>query len=75
MTLGELIESSLVKDDHNFMVHVPIFGKSAPIFGNVRQIRCGNWFNDQMLDLMDREIDRLTFFGSDWDVELQFPEK
>ena len=68
MKLGELIESSLIKDDHNFMVHVPMFG-------DVRQIRCGNWFNDQILDLMDREIDRLTFFGNEWDVERQFPEE
>lgn len=67
MKLGELIESCLVKDDHNMMVHVPIFG-------NVRQIRCGQWFNDQILDLKDREIDSLQFNGSDWDVELQFQE-
>lgn len=64
MTLKELIESCLVKDDQTMMVHVPIFG-------NVRKIRCGNWFNDQILDLADREIDSMKFDGSDWDVVLQ----
>ena len=67
MTLKELLESCLVKDDHDMMVHVPIFGK-------VRQIRCEKWFNDQILDLKDREIDSLTFNGHDWDVVLQFQE-
>ena len=68
MTLKELIESCLVKDDHNMMIHIPVFG-------NVRQIQCGKWFEDQILDLHDRKIDKLTFNGSEWDIELQFQEE
>lgn len=68
MTLQELIESCLIKDDHNLMIHVPMFG-------NVRRIRCGKWFEDQILDLHDRKIDKLTFNGTEWDIELQFLEE
>lgn len=68
MILKELIESGLVKDEDNLMIHVPIFG-------NVRQIRCGKWFNDQILDLMDRAIDRVVYQGGEWEIDLQFPEE
>lgn len=68
MTLKELIESCLVKDDHNMMIHIPVFG-------NVRQIQCGRWFEDQILELHDRKIDSLRFNGHEWDVDLQFREE
>lgn len=68
MTLKELLESCLVKDDHNMMIHVPIFG-------NVRQIHCGRWFEDQILELHDREIDSMAFHADEWNIELQFREK
>lgn len=68
MTLKELIEACLVKDDHNMMIHVPIFG-------NVRQTQGGRWFEDQILDLMDREIDSMAFHADEWDIELQVWEE
>lgn len=68
MTLKELIESCLVKDDHNMMIHVPIFG-------NMRKIQCGKWFEDQILDLMDREIDSAVYNAGEWNIELQFQEE
>lgn len=68
MTLKELIESCLVKDDHNMKIGIPIFGKP-------REIKSGRWFEDQILDYMDREIDSLEFHSGEWNVDLQFREE
>lgn len=67
MTLKELIESPLVKDEDEFMIHVPIFG-------NVNQIKCGQWFNDQILELMDRVVDKMAYEAGEWDICLQYKE-
>jgi len=64
MKLKELIEGNLVKDDHNLVVNVPIHGSAS-------QIRKGNWFHDQILDVMDREIDTIEYqIGGLWYINL-----
>lgn len=68
MKLKELIESNLVKDDHNLVVNVPIHGSAS-------QIRKGNWFHDQILDVMDREIDTIEYqIGGLWYINLTHDE-
>ena len=68
MKLKELIESNLVKDDHNLVVNVPIHGSAS-------QIRKGNWFHDRILDVMDREIDTIEYqIGGLWYINLTHDE-
>lgn len=68
MKLKELIESNLVKDDHNLVVNVPIHGSAS-------QIRKGNWFHDQILDVMDREVDTIEYqIGGLWYINLTHDE-
>lgn len=68
MKLKELIEGNLVKDDHNLVVNVPIHGSAS-------QIRKGNWFHDQILDVMDREIDTIEYeIGGLWYINLTHDE-
>ena len=69
MKLKELIEGNLVKDDHNLVVNVPIHGSAS-------QIRKGNWFHDQILDVMDREIDTIEYqIGGLWYINLTHNEE
>ena len=68
MKLKELIESNLVQDDHNLVVNIPIHGSAS-------QIRKGNWFHDQILDVMDREIDTIEYqIGGLWYINLTHDE-
>lgn len=68
MKLKELIESNLVQDDHNLVVNVPIHGSAS-------QIRKGNWFHDQILDVMDIEIDTIEYqIGGLWYINLTHDE-
>lgn len=76
MKLKELIESNLVKDDHNLVVNIPIHGSAS-------QIRKGNWLHDQTLevmdreipDIMDREIDTIEYkIGGLWYINLTHDE-
>ena len=69
MKFKELIESNLVKDDHKLAVTVPVYGQAA-------QIRHGRWFNDEILDVMDREIDTIEYqLGGLWYINLTHNEE
>lgn len=68
MTLKELIESNLIKDDEIICIR-------KPLFGTVKDIRRGNWYQDQILDLMDEKIDKMTYCCSNWNIDLQFNEE
>lgn len=69
MKLKELIESGLVKDDHEIAVTVLVCGHAA-------ELRKGNWFNDQIMDVMDREIDTFEYqLGGHWYIELTHKEE
>ena len=69
MKLKELIESKLVKDNDNLAVTVPVHGSAS-------QIRRGNWFHDQILDVMNREIDTIEYqLGGLWYINLTHNEE
>lgn len=68
MTLGELIECGLIKDDDTIAVHLHLIG-------GLKQVRRGNWYQDQILDVMDQPIDTLKYCCGDWDVTLQTKEE
>lgn len=70
MTLGELIECGLIKDDDTIAVHLHL-----NLIGGLNQVRRGQWYQDQILDVMDREIDTLRFYNGYWDVDLQTKEE
>ena len=66
MRLKDLIESGLVKDDHQIIVSQRITG-----FG--KTISQGNWYQDNILDLLDREIYSAhykEYCGGRWYIEL-----
>lgn len=67
MTLKELIESGLIKDKEIICAH-------RPMFGTLEDIRSGHWFQDQILDIMDEEIDSLEYGCESWDVHIKFRE-
>ena len=68
MTLGELIECGLIQDDDTIAVHLHLIG-------GLKQVRRGNWYQDQILDVMDQPIDTLKYCCGDWDVTLQTKEE
>ena len=69
MTLKDLLDSGFVKDDDVISINVPLIG-------NISQIKKGNWFNDQILDVMDKKIDTFQYSSwGDWDIYLQSDEE
>ena len=64
MTLKELIDSELIGDSDIITVRLPLIG-------NLTAIRRGNWFCDQILDVMDYEIEELKYIAEKWDVTLK----
>ena len=63
MKLKELFETTLVKDTDTIAVHVHVIG-------GIDYFRRGNWYQDQILDLMDRDIDTIRYCLVDWDIHL-----
>ena len=54
MTLGELIESGLVKDNHKICIRTQ--------FGGTRKaIAAGRWFQDMVLSYLDWKIEKMSF--------------
>lgn len=53
MTLSKIIEMGLVKDDTK--IYVRGYG-DVPVL-----LTCGNWFQDNVLDYMDKEIESFTW--------------
>ena len=68
MKLKDVIESGLINDRHTIAVHLPMIG-------HMDEIRRGHWFNDQILDVMDREVDTLKYCLGDWDINLYVKEE
>lgn len=54
MTVKDLIESGLIQDNHRVCV-------KTQIFGSRQQIIAGRWYQDNVLELMDREVKYLQF--------------
>ena len=63
MTLRELIESDLMRDDHEIILKQSFHGCTA--------VRRGNWYQDHILNEQNQEIDFLTFNGTTWNIELK----
>lgn len=66
MKLSDLVESGLVKDNHQIIV-------SQRIVGTIKSVRRGNWYQDHILDCLDREIYSIhykTYCEGRWYVEL-----
>lgn len=54
MTLNDIINSGLVKDDQPIILQ-------QRFFENINTIRKGNWYQDDILDALDQEVYRLTY--------------
>ena len=71
MTLKDLLDAGFVKDEDIITIRTSFLGKFS-------QIRKGNSFNDQVLDVMDREIVtlNLTSYSSwgEWEITLESNE-
>lgn len=66
MKLKDLIESCLIKDDHHLII-------SQRIAGYGRSVTRGNWYQDNVLDCLDREIFGAHYKdvdGGRWYIEL-----
>lgn len=68
MTLKELIEAGLIGDSETITVHFT----ASP--GRKRS-RKGNWFNDQILEVCEREVLELSYKDGFWDVLLEDEEE
>ena len=67
MTLKELIESGLVKDDHIIKIVSPA------IYATRKSVVSGNWYQDYILDLSDHPIWSAKFYSNTgtWVVTLE----
>lgn len=62
MTLMELLESGLIKDDHDVCIRMQLCGTR-------RTIARGNWFQDQVLEYLDWKIVSFSFeHGHIWTI-------
>ena len=65
MTLYDLIESGIVKDEQRITVSKPLQGTGA-------DMRKGNWFNDRILEFLGCEIGLLTWDEKNgWSIALR----
>ena len=67
MTLGELIESGLIKDDDTVRIHPAIV--SWP-----NSVRRGKWYEDHILKAVDRPVEYLKYTGREWSIFLMAKE-
>lgn len=65
MKLSDLIESGLVKDEHEIII-------SQRITGTISALAQGNWFHDHILNYLDRKIysAHYKYCTGRWYVEL-----
>lgn len=61
MTLEELIMTNLVNDDTKLCIYMEMSGKKVK--------RCGNWYQDGILDMANRVIDHMEYRKSGNDYE------
>ena len=54
MTIHDLLNNGLVKDDDKIKV-------VRPLVGNILDVRTGYWFNDQILDFHNAEITEFSW--------------
>lgn len=65
MTLGELIESGLLKDDHKICIRTQLAGTK-------RAVAAGKWFQDMVLGYLNWKIERMSFEnGYLWIVDVR----
>ena len=57
MKLRDLIINDMVQDDHMIRIE-------ADFSGTKKKIAAGNWFQDHILDFMDREVETMTFYAN-----------
>lgn len=58
MTLKDLITNGIVKDTDTVTV-------AKPLSGSACDMRKGNWFNDQVLEFMNKEIKAFSWSEDD----------
>ena len=69
MTLQDILESGLVKDDHEIRLSLSGIGAAALLRGHVS----GKWFEDSILKRSDWKVERVEFYGGGcplWDIEI-----
>lgn len=66
MTLNDIINSGLVKDDQPIILQ-------QRFFENLTTIRKGHWYQDDILNALDQEVYRLTYntVSGTWHVILK----
>ena len=67
MTLGEVIESGLIKDTDIIRIHPAIV--SMP-----NSVRRGKWYEDHILEAVDRSVEYLKYTGGEWSIFLMAKE-
>ena len=68
MTLKELLESGLIRDEEIICIH-------RPLYGSAMEIRQGHWYQDNILNIMDATVDTMKYCCGSWDIDLQFEEE
>lgn len=68
MTVKDIIESGLVKDDHE----INILWKN-PISKRIWKTK-GSWYQDNILDKLDREVEGVIYTDGKWTINLQEEE-
>lgn len=69
MTLQDILESGLVKDDHEIRLPLSGIDAAALLRGHVS----GKWFEDCILKRSDWKVEKVKFYGGDyplWDIEI-----
>lgn len=66
MTLKELIDAGLIGDSETITGHFTVSPKRP-----ARRSRKGNWFNDQIFEVCEREVRELNYNNGSWDVLLE----
>jgi hypothetical protein len=64
MKLKDLMGAPLIRDDDTVTLILELKG-----VGTVK--RKGSWFQDCILELMDKEIKEITYKGSEWIIYLK----
>ena len=69
MTLRELIDGGLLKDDDIIVIN-------RSVKGTVKSVIKGNWYQDHVLECMDAEIFSLSYSeGRGWYINLNRDEE
>ena len=68
MTLEQLIETDMVKDDTTIIVSKPLTTYGMEL------TRRGNWYQDQILDFSDSTISKLTYIKAENKIYIELED-